>query len=194
MKIGLVGNNNGKGLQVDAELLGEFLKAEGHEVETIQFDQPYDGKCEVGIFLEVVESHLFQNFKRLWWIPNLEWTKPSYLKPAEQFEYIFAKTHDTERVLKEHFSTVHYTGFLTRDKMDASVPRERKFLHIGGGSGFKNTNAVISAWREYRYWNGLEAPDAPLTVVSNSNTVNFEETPGITFIKQIGRASCRERV
>lgn len=183
MKFGIVTNLAGKGLQVDAELLRDFLASEGHTSEFLQFDQPWDGdKFDIGIMLEVVVEHLFSHAPRWFWIPNLEWTKPSYLKPAKKFEYIFAKTKDAERILKEHFQNVFFTGFLAQDRLQSDIKRERKFLHIGGGSGFKNTQAVLSAWKEYRYWN--DGPNAQLTVVSNSTLIHYEETPGISFYKQ----------
>lgn len=183
MRIALVTNINGKGLQIDAELLQGFLEPRGHSVELVQFNQPWDGDADLGIMLEVVEPFFFPKAPRWWWFPNLEWVKPEYVPYASSFEWILAKTHDAERVLSEKFSNVKYTGFLTRDRMDSSIEREPRFLHLGGESALKNTAAVVSAWREWRYWYGKEL-DAELTVVSNTPLVDCPPTPGITYIKR----------
>ena len=97
MRIGLVTNVAGKGLQVDAELLRAFLEQFGHKVEFVQFDQPWNGgEFDLGISLEVVASFLFPLAPRWWWFPNPEWCKPEFLRPAQKFERIFAKTRDAE--------------------------------------------------------------------------------------------------
>jgi Glycosyl transferases group 1 len=181
MRVCLVTNLNGKGLQVDAELLRDWLTEHDHAVDTIQYDQPMPTDAyDLAICLEVIG---LPNAKTLWYLANPEWLLPSYTRQIQRsFQKVLAKTRDAEKVLRERFSNVEYVGFLCRDKLDPSIERERKFLHLGGGSGFRNTPAVIEAWRSYRYWN--DSTMAPLTVVSNSTTVIHEPTPGITFIKR----------
>lgn len=185
MRVGIVSNLQGKGLQVDAELLEAFLTGDGHEVELIQFDRPWEGGgFDLGISLEVVNQHLAPLAPRWWWFPNCEWTKHEYVRPAQRmFERVFAKTKDAERLLRELFHNVEYVGFLAIDRLSSEIPREARCLHVGGDSGFKNTAEVIAAWREYRYWDDREMP--PLTVISKSISVAREETPGITFHKQV---------
>lgn len=183
MRIGLVTNLNGKGLQVDAELLEAFLTEEGHTVELVQFDQSWKGEFgyDLGISLEVVNQHLAPVAPRWWFIPNPEWLKPEFVRPAQRmFEKVLAKTRDAEKSLREIFHNVVYTGFMSRDNLSSEIPREPKCLHVGGDSGYKNTGEVIAAWREYRYWDDRPMPE--LTVVSRSKTVSFEDTPGITFL------------
>lgn len=185
MNIAISTNLAGVGLETDARLLEEFLLRHGHCVTLVQYDQPLPvERFDLLIALEVMTEELAVLSSRCWVIANPEWTKPEYCKPIQRHcERVIAKTRDAERALREKFTGVVYTGFLTRDKMDATVPRERKFLHIGGNSGLRNTAAVISAWREYRYW--LEDGfNAELTVVTNSTTVTCEPTPGVTFIKR----------
>jgi len=185
MRIALVTSLEGKGLQVDAELVQGLLQTWGHEAELIAYDQPWPGgEFDLGICFEVVVPNLFAQIPRWFWFPNCEWLKPEMVKPAQKFDLILAKTRAAETSLLQSFPNVVYTGFLTRDQYDGTVAREKRFLHIGGAGGYRNTPAVIAAWREYRYWNGTEAESAELTIVSRSTTVTFEETPGITFIKR----------
>lgn len=178
---------NGKGLQVDAELLSAFLVAQGHEVTTVNYTDPAPpGPFDVAIFLEVVPPHLLGLATRLWAIPNLEWLRADTERLIRRrCEKVFAKTRDAYRILSEKFQGVHYVGFLTRDRMDWTVPRKRQFLHLGGGNGFRNTTQVLEAWRSCRYWEGIPAEDAPLVVVSNSVAYEHEATPGVTYHKRL---------
>lgn len=181
MKIALVTNLNGKGLQIDAELLSAWLTERDHSATVVQYDQPLPNEMfDICICLEVVA---LVPAKRYWYFANPEWLLGSYVRTIQKsFHLVLAKTRDAESVLRERFPAVEHTGFICQDKFDASIKRERKCLHLGGGSGFRNTPAVIEAWRSYRYWDDTELP--PLTVVSNSTTVVHQETQGITFIKR----------
>jgi hypothetical protein len=177
---------NGIGLEADYRLLRSFLEERGHEVYGQQFDKPATVEsCDLCIWLEVINEHLVPISKRHWIFVNGEWLKPEYARPIQRHcEFVFAKTREAERLLKGTFPNVRYVGFLCADKMVKAIPRERKFLHLGGNGGFRNTNEVISAWREYRYWISNDNFDVPLTVVSNSNTVDVHDAPGITFLRR----------
>lgn len=176
------------GLLVDAELLRGYLENRGDTVTLYQFDQPWitTGDHDLLIFLEVVVPEMRVLAKRIWLIANPEWLKPSYVRFIQQHvDRIFAKTREGVVALQARFPKVDYCGFLAQDRWDNSIERLPIFLHVGGKSGFKNTNAVIAAWREWRWWGGIEAANAKLIVISNSITVSFEPTPGITFYKQV---------
>ena len=176
---------NGIGLQREFELLRDYLTALGHEVTGQQWDQPAVTAGDLCIWIEVFSEHLVPIAPRHWLFANPEWMKPEYIRGIQRHcEIVFAKTRDAERVLRGVFNNVHYVGFLTTDKRDGTVARDHRFLHIGGNSGFRNTNAVIDAWRGYRYWNGTEAADAPITIVSNSKSTAFEGAEGVTFVKR----------
>ena len=185
MKIAIVSNLAGKGLQVDAELLRDFLVELQHEVTLVQFDTPWPGgQFDLGISLEVVVQHFFSHIPRWWWIPNCEWLRPEYTRPAQRgFEKILAKTRDAEKILRTLFNNVEYVGFLAKDRLDSTIPRIDRCLHIGGDSGLRGTNEVISAWREYRYYDDRPLPE--LTIISKAKSVVFENTPGIVFHKYV---------
>lgn len=190
MKFALVTNLAGVGLQVDAELVRDVLVEWGHEVTLHQFDEPWgDAKPDVIILFEVVVANLAGVAPHIWYVANPEWLKPEYVRFVQRHcTKVFAKTREAESVLRDKFSNVHYVGFLTRDRRDTAVERERRFLHVGGNSGYRNTNSVIAAWREYRYWASLDAANAPLTVVTNSTTTltsDDETIPGVTLLKRV---------
>jgi glycosyltransferase involved in cell wall biosynthesis len=205
MRIVIISNiNNGIGLQKDYELLRAQLEAWGHEVSGQQWDAPPSGpeqlaarydpdtgishdvplQYDLAIWLEVVNEHLIPIARRHYLFANPEWLKPEYVRPIQRYvEKIFAKTHDAEKALRERFTGVHYTGFLTEDHRVEEIEKARTCLHIGGNSGFRNTQSVISAWREYRYWDVEGLPE--LVVVTTSKNVSCEETPGITFHQRV---------
>lgn len=198
MRVVIAGNiGNQIGLQRDYELLRAYLESLGHEVFGQQDNRPADTEipvCDLGIFLETISQHLVPMAKRFYYIANCEWLKPEFIRPIQRHcEKVFAKTREAERILREKFSRVHYIGFLTADKRDTSIKREAEFLHVGGNGGHRGTNTVIAAWREYRYWNGLDfINDSHLTVISNSKTVEaIDNVPGITFIKRASEEELR---
>ena len=187
MKIVLIGNiQNGIGLQRDAELLEAFLISRGHMVACQPYDKPAaQSGFDLAIFLETISEHLLPIAKKHWIFINPEWLKADQLRLiARHCELVLAKTQDAAQLLRKHFDRVKYTGFLTQDRNNALLPRVPHFLHIGGNSGYRGTNAIISAWREFRYWDSNELPH--LTVISNSReTVVPPDTPGIRFHKRV---------
>jgi hypothetical protein len=181
---------NGIGLERDCKLLGDWLVERGHFVCLQQYDAPapkedqlHYGIYDLGFFIETMAEHLVPMAKRWHYIANPEWLKAEYVRPIQRHcDKIIAKTRDAERTLRERFSNVYYSGFLASSKRDTSIPRVPECLHIGGNSGHRGTAAVISAWREYRYWDNESLP--PLTVISNSKQIEAVDCPGITFIRR----------
>ena len=189
MRIVIVTNWNGIGLETDGRLLERLLLSWGHETARQQYDQPGLEKYEINAFdlaiwLEVFNEHLCVIAPRHWLFANPEWTKPETVRPIQRgCEKVLAKTRDAERELRGVFSNVEYVGFMAEDRWDATVPRQDKALHVGGNSGFRGTLEVISAWREYRYYDDRAMPE--LVCISNSKMISCEETPGVTFAKRV---------
>ena len=185
MKIGIFSNVvNGIGLQKDAELLQRFLVSEGHVAELVQYDQPCAEKYDLGIAIETFNQDHVPQAARWWYIANPEWLKPELVRPIQRHcEKVLAKTRDAERSLRSLFANCLYVGFLAEDRRDASVVRLDKALHCGGNSGIRGTSEVISAWREYRYYDDRVMPE--LVVISNSKMVDRTPTPGVVFHKRV---------
>jgi len=170
MNIVIVSNmNSGIGLLRDAELLEDYLRSLGHAVIPVQYDEPVSPKmkADVAIFLEVAPRHLLDLSERRWIFVNPEWCKPDKIEIIDRhFEKVFAKTREAKRVLDSVFpGRVHYTGFLARDQYDPTVTRQPMFLHVGGNSTLRGTQALIDAfkWRK----NG-KTLDARLVVISTT--------------------------
>jgi hypothetical protein len=161
MRFNLISNiTNGVGLQQDFELLRSALEDRGHTVQGVQFNQkPLLVKpADVNVFLEVVTPQIFAAAPQQWAVPNPEWWFTGW-DAACVWTKVLAKTRDCERIFREKVGDrCQYLGWLARDLYDASVPRERKFLHLTGKSRFKNTHAVIE---------GCQRAGVPVTIIGD---------------------------
>jgi hypothetical protein len=195
MKIALITNiDNGIGLHTEYVLLRKYLESLGHEVSGVQFDQdaPNLIGVDLAISLETVCRHLLQLAPVNWLFVNPEWTKRHDLDLIERsYEKIFCKTHEAHRIFSDLYpDRTHYVGFLVRDQFDPSVPREPLFLHVGGNSSFRGTQAVLDAWRWKRNGKTLVDRGAKLTIVSTALTER-PPVPGVTFLNRIPEESLR---
>lgn len=161
LRINLITRDNGVGLSTDTELLTQLFSDLGHDVEFADWSRPRMRPCDVGIFLELFNPTLVRYAARTVGVFNLEWFLPRWNRHLLRFDQLWAKSSDAhEAFLGIGMSRSHLTGFLSRDMLDESVPREMSCFHLKGHSDYKNTDAVVEAWRRN--------PDLPpLTIVSN---------------------------
>lgn len=186
MNIAIVTNIDAAiGLATEYCLLREFLVALGHEVTGIQYDTEElpARKFDLMISMETVSRCLFDFAPLHWYFANPEWFKPHLVNlVGKRFDKIFCKTHEAERILAPMFpGKVHYVGFLTRDQYDPGIPRENKFLHIGGNSSFRGTQTVLDAWKWEK--NGRRIP-AELTIVSTA-LKDRTPIPNVTLLDRV---------
>lgn len=176
---------NGIGLELEYNLLRKFLKDRGHTVNGIQWTESIKGlpKADLMIWLEVVTPHLVPLAPEHWLIVNPEWLRNEWLTEVRKpyFTKILCKTKDALHICEELTGKAHYIGFMTRDNYDKTVARERRFLHVGGNGGHRNTQAVIDAWADYRYYDGNPDGNMKLTVVSRKFNDTIED---VTFIQR----------
>ena len=169
MRVALITNLNGIGLQRDFELLRDYLESLGHSVTGLQYDAPLPDPLpsfDLALFLETVPPNMLKIAPVNWLLANCEWMKPEVIKLADRhFDRIFAKTQEARRILAPLFGErVVYTGFMARDQYDACILRENFFLHIGGNSAIRGTQAVLDAWKWRKDGKAL---DAQLFIVSS---------------------------
>lgn len=195
MNVAIITNLNGIGLQRDAELLREFLEPLGHRVEYFQFDGFLDDwkktgvQMDLAIFLEVIPRNMLGLAPIKWAFLNPEWCKPDVIKIANQhMDRIFAKTREAARLFAEAFpGKSYYTGFLTRDQLDTRVHRRRHFLHVGGNSSIRGTQAVVDAWKWSK--NGIRI-NAELHVISSR--VSDQDAPShVHFYQQADESTLK---
>jgi len=188
VKVAIITNLNGIGLTRDAELVGDYLQSKGHQVVDLQYDLPqeeidgasaFQEKYDLAIFLEVVPRNLLNLAPVKWAFLNPEWVKPEMIRLIDRnIDKVFAKTHEAFRLFSPLWpKRTHYTGFMARDQYRSDIGRAPWFLHIGGNSSIRGTQAVVDAWRWKK--NG-KALDARLFVVS-SVLQDRPEIPKVTY-------------
>lgn len=145
----------GKGLQLEYELLKALLNEKDCYVNAYHYTHVAGStfvRADVDIFLEVVMPNVLSLSRENWLVPNSEWWNAANDRFIPQFTKILCKTRDCERIWRQKLGNdrperVVYTGFDCRDLYDSGIEREKKILHLAGESEFKNTEAVIEAWR-----------------------------------------------
>lgn len=193
MNIAIVTNMNGIGLQRDFELLSDFLGARKHSVVGIQYDAAPENvahfvgdlKFDLAIFLEVIPRNLLELAPIRWAFLNPEFCKPDVIKTAERhIDRVFAKTLEARRIFETVFpGKAYFTGFLTRDQLIPGfedTDRRPWFLHIGGNSSVRGTQAVLDAWKWKKNGVGM---DGHLIVVSSA----LKERPEIPMVTYYDR-------
>lgn len=189
MRVGIVTNLNGRGLEKDARLLTPIIESLGHEVELLQFDAPCEKTFNLLIFLEITPRNLIGlSESPPWLIVNPEFLKAENIKLVERsFGKVLCKTHEAHRICSALFGDkAHYTGFISEDKFDAMTTKQLKFLHVAGQSRAKGTQAVIDAWR----WTHLgKSLRADLTVVAD--WTDGELPDGVSVVSKISDEELR---
>ena len=160
MKVHLVSRDNGVGLSADMDLLEGVLAERGHSVTRVEWSKRVMPRCDVAIFLELWNPTLARYARRTVGIFNLEWFQDSWKRHLWTISQLWAKSREAHTIYQGFgLKNSTYTGFASRDYLDAAVEREPRVLHLRGKSDFKGTRHVLDAWRKY--------PDLPpLTIVS----------------------------
>lgn len=177
----------GKGLEREYLLLRDLLMSHGHYVVGYHYTNINASfvRADVNIFMEVVLPPLLNLSRENWFLPNSEWFHSINEQYIPRFTKILCKTRDCYDIWSRKVGAEKcvYTGFESRDLYRPDITKEVKFLHVAGESEFKNTEAVIRAWRTT---DGRNLP--PLTVVTRHKKFwdLCEDAPGknITCIRE----------
>lgn len=177
MKIAVVSNWKDRlGLYAEGKILCDILQGFGHTCDALQYDQPLptpDYRADLLIALETHCPHLMAAAPVRWIVVNVEWFTPDLIpEVGANYQKVVCKTREAFELLKQYFpSEVVFAGFAVRDIYDPTVPRKNVFLHIGGNSSHRNTEAVVDAWRWKQNGEGLKTP---LFVVSRAYKPSVE--------------------
>ena len=185
-----------KGLYRDAVGIKDEFEALGHTVLPF-LEIPFAGDVytpprpisptprpfDLLIALEVLVPAYLDLAPKVWFLPNPEWWHPGTDALLEQVDLVLCKTRDAEaRLWDEQIDRkIRYLGFLSEDRLDLTVERERAFLHVCGDSGLKGTVAVLDAWEQFEL-----GPTMPLTVVGESKSCLWSpcRIPGVTYVRR----------
>lgn len=149
MRVGIVTNFNGRGLERDAEVVEALCSRAGHEITRVPWLNRTAERFDLAIYLEVAPAGSEVIAPRRWFVPNPEWyPAPGHGKwlGLEYFERVLCKTREAHRIFRAKTARAEYLGFASRDRLDVAIPRERRFLCVAGSSVAKGADAVIKAW------------------------------------------------
>lgn len=155
MRVQVITKDNGLGLSNDVRILSSTLIAiSGNRMEIVftsvearpdQF-KPFD----VNIFLELVNPAYFRQAARNILVPNPEWYFKHWEPHIRQFDQVWAKTRDTERIFGAKHKNVVYTGWSSMDRYNPTIQREpHAMLHVAGGSSAKGTEELLEAMESH---------------------------------------------
>ena len=143
--------DNGKGLQRDYYLLRRYLQERGHRVIGLQYDRhshlQFAPSADLNIFCETLMPGFYPLAERNVVFVNPEWWLKDYQNAADGVDEIWCKTQAGMEAMK-HTGKARLIGFIAEDRLDKSIPRVPRFLHIAGGSKVKNTVTVLDAWND----------------------------------------------
>ena len=153
--------DNGAGLSRDREVVAEALRCGGWDVSFADPRGSPPDFVDVNVYLEIWSAAFAGSARKEVVIPNPEWWNPKWSEAFRMSNVrVWAKTADAARAFRALGARVAEVGFRSADRRDNGVPRERRFLHVGGASPLKGTAALVAAWRES--W-------PPLTVVARQH-------------------------
>lgn len=185
LTVNLVSRDNGVGLTADMELLGAMLTRAGHQVARVDWRAPAMARCDVAIFLELWSARLARHARKTVGVFNLEWFQSGWTRDLRRVTQLWAKSAESYAVYQRlRLPNAHMTGFLSRDLMDVNIPREPVALHLRGHSDFKNTDAVIEAWR-------VDPTLPPLTIIS---AVHLDVPAHVRLLGRVSDAELRHEM
>lgn len=179
--VALVSRDNGVGLSTDMRLLEDILTPAGYRVSRVDWRSPAMPRVDIAIFLELWSARLARCAGKTVGVFNLEWFQSSWERDLPRLTQLWAKSIESHNIYTQRLRLQNstLTGFLSRDLNDPGVQRQPSALHLRGHSDFKNTGAVIDAWR-------LNPGLPPLTIISSVPL----EVP--SHVRVLGRLSDEE--
>jgi hypothetical protein len=147
LRINIICDLNGGGLERDKEILEKELLALGHQVKhvTPNLKVPIT-EADVNIFIENPLEKFFTYAKSNYFIPNPEWYSASK-EIISKFDLILCRTREVERIFHQFNKKTYYLGFTSLDRYNPDIAKEyTHFLHISGQSAQKGTKKIFQVW------------------------------------------------
>lgn len=149
LKINIFSQKNGKGLERDAKILYQAIKALHHSCQVYDFytNNKSVKSADINIFFQLPISNLFSKAEQNWLIPNPEWYTQD-IALLSRLDLIVCRTYESQRIFNALNCPTFYLGFTSIDRYDPAVVRYRKQpLHVAGGSFQKGTPIIFEIWR-----------------------------------------------
>jgi glycosyltransferase involved in cell wall biosynthesis len=157
MRINIYTSFNGVGLERDYNILKSIFESQGHIVDyadnlmdkTRAVDRHIPERGNIAFHLEIPRYELLTLCDKNIMIPNPEWFGNVWLGRLNNFQEVWAKTHDTERIFSRYHKNVIFTSFTSLDKFKPEISKEKMFIHTAGKSTFKGTEELLKAYDTY---------------------------------------------
>lgn len=148
LRINLISERNGRGLQADQEIMKNEILELGHEVNCLVRDAQQDVEADINIFFQTIDLYYLPKAPINWFVPNPEWyTQP--LKDLDHIDLVLCRTHEVERIFSSMSKRTYFLGFTSRDCYDSTVGKNYAlFGHFAGANIQKGTLALVNVWRQ----------------------------------------------
>lgn len=179
----IIGRKNGVGLDQDAALVAETLRADGWSVA---HHAPNDwralltlrgGKADVVIHLERVFPLWKWRGARHYLIPNQERFPERHIGRLKYVDQVLCKSRHAEEIFAKLHRAVTFISFTSPDRLLAAVtPDYARFFHLAGRSTLKGTERVLELWAKHPEWPVLtlvqHPSNAPASVPANVQLIS----------------------
>ncbi len=149
LNINLISTRNGKGLQIDQNILLKALSKLGHRVLCLELfaGVPEARHADINIFLQFIDPELFSIADSNWLIPNPEWYTQD-LALLEHIDLVLCKTGHAINIFADLGSKTYFLGFTSRDCIERDYDKDyTTFFHLAGGSLQKGTATIMDVWK-----------------------------------------------
>lgn len=177
LKVALISNDNGVGLTADMELLSGILEKAGHDVSRVHWEKNQMPHVDLAIFLELFNMKLLRYATKSVGIFNMEWFFNPWLPYLGNLDQLWAKSTEVYNLFRNMKLPVVYTGFMSKDMYDPTIPRTDTALHVRGRSTAKNTQRVLEAYRAHPNLPPLTIISAKALAVPAWVTLKGRQTP-----------------
>jgi glycosyltransferase involved in cell wall biosynthesis len=178
LRVHLLAWDNQRGLSHDIQVVEDALRQLGHEVTVTRLgSRRHDGawklrgmrlrmilawlltagrkprRFDINLSLEHVRPASFGLARVNLLMPNPEWVSARGRRYLARYDALLTKTHEATRIFTGLGLRALEVGFQSRDRYDATVPRDpAAFLHAAGSSQLKGTTRLVEVWKRHPEW------------------------------------------
>jgi len=197
IRVNLIARDNGFGLSRNLHLLGDALNNADCEVTVSGIRRGALRKMlnpakqhaqnlarrlagrdaerwDINLMLERVRPEYLAAARRNVLMPHPEWFDERDRAWLPRLDRAFVLTHHAAPIFEALGLRADYTGFTSEDRLDAAVPRERKFFHLAGRSSNKGTDTLLATWRRHPEWPRLTVLQSPRVARAVLKAPNIE--------------------
>lgn len=200
--INLVYRDNGFGLSRDFRLLAGALRRNGCEVYATRVDARGERRrrrrgvaaClqaprlllgglrrhldaprfDLNVMLEHLWPEQTALAQRNAVLPNPEWFDRHDQRRLGSVDAVWAKSRDALDIFQALGCDAQLVGFDSEDRMDRDIVRQRRFLHLAGGSRTKGTQRLLALWHRHPEWPVLTVLQHPSEAIKAPPAANID--------------------